>query len=218
MGIKEIPASCFEDCYHLKSVRLPNSLHTINEFAFNYCRLLTDIQLPERLETISQEAFYDCDLQSIYIPAHTVSISSTAFSYNRHLSKVEVSPDNTVYDSRDHCNAIIETATNKMITGSATAFFPKSVDSMSDEALVGFVRPTLIIPSHVKAIGQWSLLSFIDTVYCESTIPPSFNSGNGQIDMFKSQPVICVPKGAREAYAKADGWKYHAKNIQEWEP
>lgn len=218
VGIKEIPASCFEDCYHLKSVRLPNSLHTINEFAFNYCRPLTDIQLPERLETISQEAFYDCNLQSIYIPAHTVSISSTAFSYNRHLSKVEVSPDNTVYDSRDHCNAIIETATNKMITGSATAFFPKSVDSMSDEALVGFVRPSLTIPSQVKAIGQWALLSFIDTVYCESPIPPSFNSDNGQIDMFKSQPVICVPKGAREAYAKADGWKYHAKNIQEWEP
>ena len=48
-----------------------------------------------------------------------------------------------------------------------------------------------------------------------SPTPPTFNSDNGQIDMFKSQPVICVPHGAREAYAKADGWKYHADSIRE---
>ena len=156
-----------------------------------------------------------CDLEEIYIPASVTFISPCAFNYNRRLRKVVVSEENPVYDSRENCNAIIETATNTMVTGSVTAFFPRSVDKMSDEPFTGYDRPSLVIPRQIKEIGQWAFCFHVDTVYCESPVPATFNSDNGSNLLFASHPVIYVPKGSRNAYVKADGWRYYAEGIKE---
>ena len=41
---------------------------------------------------------------------------------------------NSVYDSRENCNAIIETATNTLISGCKNTIIPNSVTSIGDEA------------------------------------------------------------------------------------
>jgi len=214
-GIAELSRSAFEECVNLKSVKLPHSLRVINSDAFQMCSSLKSITLPDHLERLENYAFMSCDLEEIYIPASVTFISPSAFNYNRRLRKVVVSEENPVYDSRENCNAIIETATNTMVTGSVTAFFPRSVDKMSDEPFTGYDRPSLVIPRQIKEIGQWAFCFHVDTVYCESPVPATFNSDNGSNLLFASHPVIYVPKGSRNAYVKADGWRYYAEGIKE---
>ena len=121
-------------------------LTEIESSAFDRCRHLQSIRLPRNINSIGQNAFLDCDLHAVYISAKITKIAATAFSCNPHLASIIVSPDNAVYDSREHCNAIIETSTNQMITGSITATIPRSVTSLSDECFNWFNRDELILP------------------------------------------------------------------------
>ena len=214
-GVKELPNSAFDNCYNMKSVSLPSSLKVIGSYAFSNCACLQSITLPSHLEKLGEHAFQDCDLEEIFIPASVASISPSTFNGNHRLRKVVVSKDNPVYDSRENCNAIIETATNTMVSGSVTAFFPRSVDKMSEEPFSGYSRPSIVIPKQIKAIGQWAFACKIDTIYCESPVPPTFNSNNGTNILFQYTPIIIVPKGSRNAYAKADGWRYYLDGLRE---
>ena len=211
-SVKELKISAFDNCVNLKSVSLPSSLKIIDSYAFNSCASLQSIILPDHLERIENYAFQYCDLEEIFIPASTTFVSASAFNYNSRLRKVVVNENNPVYDSREQCNAIIETATNTMVTGSVTAFFPRSVDKMSDEPFTGYDRPSLVIPSQVKEIGQWAFSCLIDTVYCESPVPAAWH---GSTTLFACHPIIYVPKGSRDAYVKANGWQFFADGIRE---
>ena len=214
-GVEEIGISAFDDCINLKSISFPSSIKVIDSYAFSYCVCLQSIILPSHLEKLGGNAFHYCDLEEIFIPASVVSISPSTFNYNNRLRKVMVSKDNPVYDSRENCNAIIETANNSMLTGSVTAFFPRSVDKMSEEPFTGYSRPSIVIPKQIKTIGQWAFACKIDTIYCESPVPPTFNSNNGTNILFQYTPIIIVPKGSRNAYAKADGWRYYLDGLRE---
>ncbi len=214
-GVETINNSAFDHCRNLRSVSLPSSLRIIGSWAFFHCYSLQSIRFPDHLEKLEDRAFHGCDLEEIFIPASVTHISESAFNYNSRLRRVVVSKDNPVYDSRDNCNAIIETATNTMVSGSVTAFFPRSVDKMSDEPFTGYDRPSLVIPRQVRHIGRWAFSSIIDTIYCESPDPTIFDDAANAANMFGSNPVILVPRGSRDAYAKADGWSFFADSIRE---
>jgi hypothetical protein len=53
------------------------------------------------------------------------------------LSQITVDPSNPKYDSRDNCNAIIETATNKLIVGCKNTKIPSSVTEVAEDAFSG---------------------------------------------------------------------------------
>lgn len=198
-GLTTIEANAFEKCWHLQSVRLPSSLKTIGEYAF-----------------------VDCDLQSIYIPSDVISLAPTFVASNLHLHQIVVSPDNPVYDSREQCNAVIETATNRMQTGSASATIPRSVTSLNDECFIWYACDELILPSQITRIGLWSLTSLFKRVYCESPVPPAFNSQGGQAYLFPPahlnypEPDIYVPYGSIDAYRQAEGWSLFAHRLREY--
>lgn len=198
-GLTTIEANAFEKCWHLQSVRLPSSLRTVGEYAF-----------------------VDCNLQSIYIPSGVNSLAPTFVASNLHLRHIVVSPDNPVYDSREQCNAVIETATNRMQTGSAAATIPRSVTSLSDECFIWYACDELIIPSQITRIGLWSLTSLFKRVYCESPVPPAFNSQGGQAYLFPPahlnypEPDIYVPYGSIDAYRQAEGWSFFAHRLREY--
>ena len=212
-GIQTINTSAFEECFHLKTIILPSSIHLIDDWAFSHCHALRHIDIPRQVEKIGHHAFHSCDFRELFIPANVTSLAATSFGGNKHLTKVIVDADNPVYDSRDNCNAIIETRTNKMIMGSVTAFFPRSVDKMSDETFDGFPRDTLTIPRQVKAFGLWSFNSIIDTIYCESPVPAEWH---GSTYIFGGCSVIYVPKGSLDTYRHANGWNYYADKIREY--
>ena len=205
---------------------MPVTITSIGAWAFNNCSALEHIDLPERLQTIEHDAFLDSGLRSIYIPAATTSIATTAVSSCRQLTSVVVSPDNPVYDSRDSCNAIIETRTNMMVSGSTVATIPRSVTSLSDECFNFFNPKVLTIPAQITRIGPWSLSTYVERLYLESPVPPTFDSQGGQLHLIHpldeddpySDLVIYVPVGSADAYRQAEGWSEFAEYISEYSP
>ena len=191
-GLKEIEASAFELCNNLKSVQLPRSV-----------------------ETLGENAFLKCDFSEFYIPSGITHIASTALGENHHLCKVEISADNPVYDSREDCNAIIETATNQMVTGSVTAFIPNSVTSLSDECFNWFDRDELVIPSQLTHIGTWALTCLFQRIYCMSDVPPFYRPDTRE-SFWEHLPEIYIPYGSTEAYCHAEGWKLLTHRLHEF--
>lgn len=104
-------------------------------------------------------------LASIYIPETVTSIKTDGLWGDSKLSSIIVAKENTRYDSRDRCNAIIETATNKLIVGCKTTTIPYSVTSIGDRAFCNCVCEDLIIPDEVIEIAPDAFFCFKGTIY-----------------------------------------------------
>ena len=124
---------------------------------------------------IGEEAFYYCNgLTSVTIPRSITSIDDRAFHGCGDLTSLMVESGNLIYDSREGCNAIIETASNMLIVGSRASFIPKSVTSIGGGAFSYNKGLTSItIPESVTSIG-WT--AFEETGLTSVTIPESVTS------------------------------------------
>ena len=138
------------------SLEIPNTITEIKDFAFVDYVGLTSVTIPNSVISIGISAFYGCTgLTSVTIPNSVTSIDSWTFSHCTNLSSIVVENGNTVYDSRDNCNAIIETATNKLISGCKNTIIPNSVTTIGDDAFYGCTGLTsIIIPNSVTSIGD----------------------------------------------------------------
>ena len=56
---------------HLREIKLPNSVTTIEEYAFYGCTSLTSVEIPNSVTTIEKGAFKDCTLKEIHIKGST---------------------------------------------------------------------------------------------------------------------------------------------------
>ena len=72
----------------LKSILLPNSIVTINNYCFSKCYSLTEINIPNSVTAIGGVAFSGCGLTSLVIPESIKKIGNGAFYGNSHLMEV----------------------------------------------------------------------------------------------------------------------------------
>ena len=154
-SVKKIEKSAFSACRWLESLEFENGLQSIGEAAFSICTSLKALNLPESLKEIGDNAFYECSsVESVTIPASVTSIGDGAFSSCHALKSIKVAKGNKKYDSRNNCNAIIETATGKLIMGCDGSFIPQGVTEIADLAFYGCSGMTALdIPSSVTEIG-----------------------------------------------------------------
>ena len=112
--------------------------------------------IPNTITSIDTKAFSGrSGLASVTIPNSVTSIGKEAFSGCSGLSSIVVDDGNTKYDSRNNCNAIIETESNSLITGCQNTTIPNSVTSISYYAFEGCSSLTSItIPNSVTSIGS----------------------------------------------------------------
>ncbi len=193
-SVTSIGDMAFWDCISLTSITIPNSVTSIGRGAFEYCSSLTSITIPNSVTSIGDDAFGDChDLTSITIPNSVTSIGYRAFWGCFSLTSIVVESGNSTYDSRENCNAIIETATNTLIAGCQNTIIPNSVTSIGGSAFEGCISLTSItIPNSVTSIES-SAFS-----YCRSltsiTIPNSVTSiGEGAFWDCRSLTSIAIP-------------------------
>ena len=112
--------------------------------------------IPNSVTGIRMGAFAGCvGLTSVVIPGSVTGIGTGAFSGCANLESIIVDNGNAAYDSRDNCNAIIETASNRLFAGCQNTVIPSTVTSIGDYAFAGMSGLTSIaIPESVTAIGE----------------------------------------------------------------
>ena len=154
-GIERIAGYAFREC-HFTSVNIPNSVKSIGDYAFILCRGLTSVTIPNSVTSIGAGAFSGCSaLTSITIPNSVTSIVSDVFFDCLELTNIVVEEGNTKFDSRNNCNAIIETSSNTLITGCKNTTIPNSVTSIGVGAFQYCSGLTFItIPNSVTSIGD----------------------------------------------------------------
>ena len=106
--------------------------------------------------SIGHYAFRHCSgLFSVTIPKTVTSISRSAFEYSSDLTSFIVETGNPNYDSRNNCNAIIETSTNTLIIGCQKTIIPNSVTTIGDYAFLQcYGLSSITIPNSVTAINN----------------------------------------------------------------
>ena len=207
-GLTILEDGVFEDCISLTSIQIPNSITKITGGVFAGCTGLTSLEIPNSVTEIGWLILNGCsNLKSLVIGSGVEYISELAFSGCNGLVSIVVDSENKIYDSRDNCNAIIETESNTLIyccnnitiPPSVTkigsyAFFEKKITNISipnGVTSLGFLAfaecselASLVISESVKTIGCGAFTNCVNlkSITCHAVTPPEIEyDKNGMI-------------------------------------
>ena len=160
------------------------SVHSINQKAFANCVNITSFSLPNSLEIFWYGAFQNCkSLTSLTIPASVTKIYGDGVNGLHgpiygcdNLTTLVVESGNTKYDSRDNCNAIIETATNKLLYACKGTTIPTTVTTIGKSAFRETTVTSLVVPENVTKVEDYAFLG--------STLKDITFEGVKTIDMY----------------------------------
>lgn len=222
-SVTYIGERAFRDCDNLKSVVLPNSLTIMKEGLFDGCSKLTSIVIPESVTLIERDVFYGCDsLEAVHIPQKVEEIMPGQFEGCDSIISITVDKKNPNYDSREGCNAIIETKTNTLIAGCNKSVIPSTVEEIFDDAFSGCsMLCSITIPNSVIRIedGAFAECHNLTEIEIPESVQYIGNEVFGECSKLKSvvikgkdtklrdrsfgnSPIqsILVPKGTIEQY------------------
>lgn len=225
------------------ATEIPNTVTALREYAFCGVAGATSVDIPASVKSLGGYAFGEMpDLTSAYIPATVDTIGLSLFRVCSKLTSIVVDPANPKYDSREGCNAVIETATNKLMAPCRTTVFPSTVTAIGQEAYSDndFIVGDFVIPEGITSIGQVAftgvkgLMSMtlpstlqelgifaiafnpaLNSLTCLAVEPPTALYAQW-LDPFQQNGPdfkIYVPAESVDAYKAALGWSRHADII-----
>ena len=162
-GVEVIAGNAFISCQDSSiepfELNFPPSVEIIEPFAFNCCYPLSAVTFSEGLRRIGRWAFMGTSIECLEIPASVIEIDEQAFISCDSLKVIKVRKGNNVYDSRKGCNAIIESATGRLLRGSeGTTIVPDGVKVISSCAFYGSKIKKIKLPSSLEAIERGAFM------------------------------------------------------------
>ena len=208
-GLERIGDEAFYES-GLHWVDFPSSLKKIGDRAFS---ALYDVVLPEGLEEIGEQAFKGSMFSSSRLPSTLKKLGKGAFSYSdiKYLDlggQISSLPSELV-----RCCKYLRTI---IIRENVTEVNPFTYDvsEASNDYYVGHYGPG----THYRygedlgyKTDSYDEVVFADIYLCSST-PPLCNLSECSITW-----TIHIPKGTKEIYQNADGWKNFYKMIDDLE-
>ena len=218
---------------NVSKVTIPETVNgftvvSIGTEAFENCTNLTEVDIPSTVTEIKSDAFGKCGFTSFVLPKTVTSISGSILYGCSNLTSVSVENGNTVYDSRENCNGIIETATNTLVLGYERTVIPTNVTTIGEDAFHFSTATDYEIPSHIVTIGDYA---FYKCNLTSVIIPASVTSiGEGAFDGCQSLTTVIskitnpfaidnyafyyayntatlyVPVGTKSKYQAISGW------------
>lgn len=172
----------------------------IKNFAFKGALKQDSLSIPNTIKSIGANAFCGCGIHDLFIPASVSEIGVPAFQ-NSEVFNIRIDKDNKHFDSRNDCNAIIDTAKNELIAGGANAFIPDSVTNIGNDAfsmLLGVKE--IIIPQAIQSIGElaFGMCLYLEKVSIASSIigENTFSQCENLKEVLFSDSVTKIRKGA----------------------
>ena len=247
-SVTEIGGWAFYYCSGLTSITIPNSVTSIGDEAFCGCSGLTSIDIPNSVISIKRKAFEYCKgLKSINIGNSVTVMDWSVLHGCNELTSIVVANGNQHFDSRDKCNAIIETASNKLVIGCKSTVIPNSVNSVGAYAFYGRGGLTSVaipdavtsignyafsgcseltsvsIPNSVTSIGDYAFSDCVHLikVFSYLTDPSLATIGSSLFYLntnYYSNRTLHVPAGLLASYLAESRWGLYFGTIVEMEP
>ena len=153
-SVKSIGGNAFAGCSNLTAITVPNSVISIGSKAFEDCTEINSVSIGDGVTEIGSKLFSGCyNLRTITLGKSLTSIPKDAFYDCDNLQSIVVASENTKYDSRENCNAIIETASNTLVWGFNCSSIPNGVETIGASAFYNCRALSFItIPNSVTSI------------------------------------------------------------------
>lgn len=184
-SVTSIGRMAFYNCSGFSgTLTMPNTITSIRDNTYYGCSGLTGVlTIPSTITSIEENAFYGCSgfTGTLNIPNSLTTIGENAFYGCSGFEEIIVETSNTMYDSRNNCNAIVRTDTNELILGCKNTVIPNTITSIYNNAFVYCNGLTSIdLPTSITTIGN---SSFARTGLTSIIIPDSVISiGSGAFD------------------------------------
>ena len=154
-NVRSIGPFAFMGCSQLVEMNVPSSVKIIGENAFAGCSNLKSINLSDEVTTISNNAFKDCVvLERFYLPEATTTLGEKVLYNCPKLEEIVVSNNNEHFDSRNNCNAIINTETNSVIYGCSKTVLPSNVSIIASYAFSYSGITEVVLPENINTVSE----------------------------------------------------------------
>lgn len=213
----------FSGCHSLSDISIPDSVTKLESQIFRDCRSMKNIVIPSSITEIDSGVFVGCNsLTNIVIPKSVTSIDGNGqFSRCTALESIVVEEGNPVFDSRNCCNAIIETETNTLLSGAKNTTIPNTVTTIGHGAFFACFGMTnieipdsvikidqlafancedlsvIVIPDSVDEIGEYAFQNCYRLIHVELSESLS-NISRGVFSSCTALPSIEIPEGVTE--------------------
>ena len=211
-----------DETTEIKNLIIPNSVTSIENYAFCFCKGLTSVTITNSVASIGYGAFYNCSgLTSVTIPNSVTSIREYAFYGCSGLTSITI--PNSITSIRESafygCSGLLSVNIPNSVTeignyafrncsGLTSVTIPNSVTSIGEYAFSGCLGLTSItIGNSVNHIGKSAFANCVELtdVYCYAENVPSTYS-DAFSNSYTEYATLHVPAASIEQYKTEAPW------------